>query len=228
LLKSRQVFPLDFHTHEQSLQVAVAEGDPEKARRLHNEYAAKVRAMQQPVLALRSRIVLNYLLGNLNGFRDACAELHQLLGTAEEDTDRFAIFLETGELERAEEVLESEGRLQTGKYALLLSFAWDERGDATKSAAWRERAVEAFQTAAEEEKRIARALQLGDTVRMEDIEDIVGPRDTMAVTLVALAEQSPALRRQLLAKAEKLNIVSRFPYQFLKRAIDSRKSADTE
>ena len=101
----------------------------------------------------------------------------------------------------------------------MMRLAWKADGRDAAANRWRETAIDLFSNGSIEERRAAALLKSGDATTIDDVDNLPGDRMEMIVLLTALADASPPLRKDLVARAEKLNTLDTFPHRFLKRTL---------
>ena len=211
--------PIDLHLQAALLRVLAAQGKQPAVEKADQAYerAVRVRLPGDPYqLTLLSRSVRLYLQGDLGGLLRT--------GRALEDPERrraalFLAHLERGELEQAADALAGQTAPEDAYNSLLLSVAWGQKGDAGRARTWLDKAVAAFKDAGPLEKELARLLLAGETLRLEDVDDVKLAARGKRILVVALAANAPAHRAGLLDRARKLNYNPTAPHRFLTRAI---------
>ena len=211
--------PLSPSHHTRLLRVLVATGETAEAEKAQLAYVDNAKATAPAYaerLAAHGELSLRYLRGDLQGYSELAEKLTDpSVATAARITARF----EQGDLEEVEKLLAENMEEQTGYLSLLLSIAWSRKGNAQKALQWRQKADEAFAEGSLEERLIPGMLAKGDAVAPAEVDELALERRLKVILLVALADGAPVARKQLLARAERLNLLDLFPYQFLKRTI---------
>ena len=215
--------PLDLASQQTLLQVLVAEGRLPEAEEAHSalvEAAGEAGFEDDAPLPLQSLGILQYLTGDLKGW----LETSQKADTDQTPNSGVAVApFELGHLDEAEQSLVESAVVPKGYAALLLSLAWKQLGDDEKAESWWQSAIDTFAAGKLDENLIADTLRKGDQLQLDEVDDLSTQRPLKAVLLVALADRAPALRTALLERAETLNCLGPFPYQFLRRTIEMMK-----
>ncbi len=217
--------PLDFDAQEELLVVLAASGKLDEAAQAHESYAQTVSARLAQAgmredpgqCVLRSEMALQYLRGDLAGYRENAAKLQDPYKAAY----LFIAQTELGQVKQAEEALGQAADYRGAMNAMLLSLAWKEQNDQAASDRWWLAAVERLAAGSREERGIARLVAKPETVGVKQLNDFFQERVGKAVLLTALAQRSPEHRKELLDQAEKLNLPGLFPHRFLKRQIEA-------
>ena len=216
LRKARGAEPFDLLLHMQSLEALVKSGDEAGARRLQNEYAARVRreAPEDPDdLVLSGRLTLLTYLG------DAGAVLREARNLKDaEIADAWALeaHQDTGNMAQAEELVEAE--TADGILALEMSIGWHLAGAEVKSRTWYELALQNLAAGGAGGARLAELLGQPAPAITEILDTRLDPFQG-AVALVAVACRRPEIKKPFLDRAERLNFGLDAPHHFLKRAI---------
>jgi hypothetical protein len=210
-------WPYNTDLQRQLLEALIAGGEDQKAAEAHAAFVKPAITVpgDRALLQLSSRACLLSLEGKFEELLAAASQMHDGRQAA---AARFEACLELGQLEQAGAALGS-GTVPQGEWQLLLSLAWNRKGDQAQSVAARERAIAAFQKGRREERRIASLLAQAPDIPARTAESLVVEPLTKAIVLTALADVCPEQKLSLLALADTLNYRRRFPHNFLKSAI---------
>ena len=214
---------LDLYAQRCLLEVLVASGDIDRAQRAHRAYEQKVKEIDpadEDQLALWSQLLLCSLKGDTTEYLE-CAK--KLADPAKVAICMFEAHLELGNVSQAQECYDAASEEDRGLLALLLSLAWAQEGENVKAQLWREKTTAALAAGDETDRDIAALLQKGEAARFADANELEAPRGLKAPVLVALAGRCPADRVELLALAERLNLIDVYAHRFLKRTIASMR-----
>ncbi|MBN2023494.1 MAG: tetratricopeptide repeat protein [Pirellulales bacterium] len=196
------------------LTVLVGQGHLRRAEEAHRVFAEAAEAAPQAVVG--SQLMLKYLKADFEGYQASTA---QVTPPTDANAARLIGCIELGQLDQAEEILSADLTPFPSVYTLLLSHAWLQRGNRDKAdKLWRE-ALDQMHGELGQERRLVAALATDGGPPLEQLDTIVGQRETLAPALVALAGRYPAHRKAYLERARRLNLPGPFPYHFLRRAI---------
>jgi len=213
--------PLSPSSQVSLLRVLVAGGKIDEARKAHEEYTRVARATAPRVaeeLAAQSLIALCYLTDEMSLFATAAGAMRDRM-----PGQSLVAQFELGRLEEVEKLLAADRGLTIRHLPLLLSLAWQQKGEASKARSWLRKAIETLAGGTDEERMMADLLGKGESLSPGEVDDVLAPLDVKAVLLAVLAQTCPTRRAELLARAEQLNIFGYFPYRFLERIIDEMK-----
>lgn len=213
--------PMSGSTQQDLLRVLVADNRVAEARTAHDAFAAQVNSAgpnASPDAIASSLMNLEYFVGNFEAW---LAAIETLSDPEEVANSAPLAHFELGRLDDLGDGFAENAGLPKGYSELLLSLAWRRQEDEAKAKAWREKAIEVFASGTLEETLIADLFRKGDQLDLGEVDEVLPQRWFRAILLVALADAAPAHRKDLLTQAEKLNVVRYFPYQFLKRTIDT-------
>jgi tetratricopeptide (TPR) repeat protein len=216
--------PGDLGTQERLLRVLVADGRVEEANKAHQQFAQRAGGGGGPDdadLSLQSEMALCYLTGDLEGW---LSRAEKLSSPDSINTVAALAHLELGHLEEAAKELGEDPSEHSGFSALLFSLAWKQKGNRAEADRWRQAAIKLFAAASPDDALVAGLLAQGDQVDVDEVDELSLQRGSKALVLVALADASPTHRQELLDRAETLNTLGAFPYQFLKRTIETMRS----
>ncbi len=208
--------PLDLTLQRKLLLVRAAQGGLKRTANAHQAYVRAVRAgMSDDPLELipSSQIMLLYLQGDLRGVLRVAGRRK---GAEWASWTRFEASLELGDPGRAAKMLDSSAGSFDAYDYLLLSLAYRQKGAQAEAQKWREKALDMFSKGTIVDKQVARLLGAGDKLRLEDVDDFGLVPFNKTQLLVALAADCPSKRRELLARARKLNYNLLAPHRFLK------------
>jgi tetratricopeptide (TPR) repeat protein len=215
--------PLLFTRHAQLLEVLAAKGDLAATRREHDTYAARLREKapeEAEEWVCHSKIAL---LRQERRFGPMIEAIDQLADPAPAEGLRLEGYLGMGRPDKAGEEL-GEDPQQHRYAALLTALGYSINADSKNAGLWYDRARHSFAGGAESDARTAALLDPDRPLAMDEVRDLAAEATPKATVLVALADQRPAHRAELLALAEKLNAAPWFPHDFLKKAIKTIRS----
>jgi tetratricopeptide (TPR) repeat protein len=225
LRQAKLAEPLSLDLHVQLLHVLAAEGLFHQSEQAQRDYETRLRALrsnQQAVDAIQVSSVT--LLYEQQKFSEMLARANSTGANAITAQARFCANLELGRLEDAAASVTTEDPESFGERALCLSIAWRARKDDKQAAQWQAKARKALDEGANDDRAMAGfldALPKVDMAAAQSLQIEPGPK---SVLLLALAQQCPEHRAELLSLATKLNFVRDVPYFFLQRTIKATDS----
>ena len=223
LKTAKQAKPLASDVQQRLLEVLGASGKIEEAERTHREYVAKIQsasAMDPMQAALWSELTLRRVKGDIPGLVERARQLKDPLVSK---SFNLLVLLQAGKPAEAESHFSSSLSYQAASDAMLLSIAWSRKGSAEKARHWRQQGIKQLKLGSHDEKKMAALLEKPDPRSLDEVDDLVIWPEEKAVLLVALADASKADRKELLERAEKLNIPAGLRYRFLQGVIDALK-----
>ena len=99
-----------------------------------------------------------------------------------------------------------------------------KKGNQAEADRWRKTAIESLGSGSRLDALAAELLRKGGRVDVGEVDQLRLEPRMKAIVLVALADAGPDQRKELLDRAEKLNALRGFPYQFLERTIERMRS----
>ena len=207
--------------HIELLDVLAAQGKLDEVKQTDQAFADRMAASPdldetQKKVAKVSRMRMLYLTKD---YATLLAEANDADFQAVATDLRFPAHLEQGELAAAAADLEAKTEGQDPLDALLLSIALRAAGDEQQAAAWQAKALPPLAAADIDHARISPLFAAPADVTVQQVTDLEIEPGTKAIVAIALAQQSPEHRAELLALGEKLNYAMRFPHYYLQSAI---------
>ncbi|MFW6124885.1 MAG: tetratricopeptide repeat protein, partial [Pirellulales bacterium] len=219
LRQKRKNEPLGWSAHVDLMRVLAAAGRSGEAKKLHDEYAAAVKKnapMEPHGVVAMSEMILHYLNGNVQ-------RAVRRAGDVREQTTRdhwlFHLRVEAGDLDGGARLSEALDPTSTAMRYLHLCLAWRLKRNTARADAWYQKAVEALGSGTAQERRLARLFEQGDGLDLGQVDRLTLDPQTKAGVLCAMAANCPPKRKELLARARKLNFDVLPPRRFLDRAI---------
>ncbi|REK09484.1 MAG: hypothetical protein DWQ37_18815 [Planctomycetota bacterium] len=132
---------------------------------------------------------------------------------------RYQANLELGRYDRAAEALQADDGGADAMDSLQLSVAYRAAGDHAGAAYWQNRACSQLDDGRREEVAIAEMLRRASELNMDETRNLALVPRQKVTALIALAQQSPKHREELLKLATRLNYSRIFPHHFNERMI---------
>ncbi len=212
--------PLDLQWHLGLLEVLVAAGDLDAARREQDDYGRVVAAEtdEDPEqLVLQSRLALMVFAGDAGGVLRSVADL-QIAAPCDEF--RFGALLELGDTDQAGEL---ESVAADWEKTLCVSIAQHIEHEDAEAALWRKKGAGLLAQGNRRERTCAALLAAGPDADPAAARDINLPPRQKAPLLLAMVQAGAD--PSLLVIAEKLNFGRTFPYHLLTRGIKQAQQA---
>ena len=209
------------------LQVLTAAGKAAEAVEAQAVFETRLRSSNSDPQAA-SALEISHLL--LLYHRQQFSEmLQQAVAAAPSSATKMAQFyanLELGHLDDAATVLTNLGDESIADEALVLSIAYRAKKDAKHAAQWQAKARNGFYAGSKENRTEARLLDALPQVDLSVAKFVMIDPSNKTILLLALAQQSPSERAELLKLAKKLNFERTAPYYFLQRTIAATETAN--
>lgn len=215
--------PLDITHHTNLLRTLIAADKTAEAEQANKQYLKRLSDIGEgneaaPFIG-HIKLTLEYLLGDSSRPSSLSPEERNNPDIA--DRARFIGGLESGDPKRIGELLENKEEWDSGTGMLLLGLAWQVAGDQPAARKCFDGAADKLASGGRDDREAARLLKQGDKLKLSDADELSRNRVPKAMVLAALAAGSPSNRSALLDRAEKLNVLNRFPHHLLRKTIAS-------
>ena len=210
--------PLDLTNHTNLLRTLIAAGKSAEARQANSRFISRLPKDQYvDALSGHAKSTLAYLLGESNPAAGLSSREREVPSISERIA-RIAS-LESGNRGRIAGLLVNGERWEDTTGQLTLGMAWLIAGDESAASKCFDEAADMFASGGKSDRQTSILLKQGDKLKLADVDEVSHNMAFQAMVLVALANGNQSNRTELLDRAEKLNIVNRFPHHLIRKAI---------
>ncbi|MCP5103269.1 MAG: hypothetical protein GY950_07820, partial [bacterium] len=225
--------PLQLDPLQKLLEILVTREDITGAKKALNRYSRKLKK-QDPYNSAQQvaegQFALDYLLKDFNAMQTHMAALgdHPNLSSYQR-----IIYLNRGDMGKLGPVpgkilsIEDIERELDGYTALLYWLGWLEKGNPQEALKWLKWAGKYFRESVHSaEKQVGQWLGKSNGLDIKQLDEVLILPEEKRILYTAFARLYPHQRKKLLARAQKMNYLRRFPYHFLSKTIGRMKRAN--